>query len=129
MALLQDFGVTYWGYDSNGTPKYDSASRAWTTIGNSGKTSSSYYADVIGKMTGVEGNKGNVLRFYLFFDGRTAPTFDAHLGRDSITGLTMEVGGSPYQVSERHPRCCMLVQACVILAMTGILASCCFHSL
>lgn len=92
-GALQDFGLTYWGYqDSSGIIKYDSPSRVWDIPSQSSK---SYYADVIGKMTGVPGNKGNVLRFYLFFDGRSAPFFDARLGKDSVTGLSAEVWNLP----------------------------------
>ena len=93
MADLQDFGITYWGYDSNGSLKYDVGIRP----GKGNEPSSlDFYSDVIGKMTGVEGNKGNVLRFYLFFDGRSAPTFDAHVNsRDSVIGLSDEVWIAP----------------------------------
>ena len=95
MAHLQDFGTTYWGYkDSNGSLKFDSGSRPWNMDDQS--SSSKYYADVISKMTNAQGNKGNVLRFDLFFDGRSAPIFDTHLGRDSITGLSTEVRSSSW---------------------------------
>ncbi len=89
MVYLQDFGITYWGYESNGSLRYDVGIRP----GRGNESSSlDFYSDVISKMTGVEGNKGNVLRFYLFFDGRSAPNFDTHADRhDSVMGLSDEV--------------------------------------
>lgn len=110
MAHVQDFGITYWGHqDSNGSLKFDSGSRPWNMDDQS--SSSKYYADVIGKMTTAQGNKGNVLRFYLFFDGRSAPIFDTTLGRDSVTGLSNEVCSPPWNKAIPF-RSCTSVETC-----------------